>query len=142
MNKTEELLQFIAQKTRMGADNVTDILDKVKDPELLEVLEGQRKGYVALHEEVLKMLKEAHVEEEEPQLIPKMAAFIALQWNTMADKSTTHIAQLLIEGGTMGVVDITRHINDSKEASAEAKHLAQRLLNFEEGSIDKFKQFL
>ena len=142
MDKTEELLQFIAQNTRMGADNLTDILTKVDDKGLAGVLEGQRKGYVALHEEVLKMLKEALVEEREPQLIPKMAAFIGLQWNTLTDHSPKRIAQLLVEGCTMGTIDITRHINDSTGASAEALQLADRLLRFEEGAIGKFKQYL
>ena len=142
VTETEALLQFVAQNARMGIENITNLLTKVKDKELEEVLEGQRKGYVALHEEALKMLKAAMVEEREPQLIPKMAAFIGLQWNTMADKSVGHIAQLLVEGGTMGVIDITRHLKDNAGASPEATLLANRLLLFEEGALEKFKQYV
>ncbi len=143
MNTTEELLLFIGQNTRMGIENLATVLTFVKPGSSLHaVLEGQRKGYVNLNDEAVALLHKHHIEPKDAPFVAKMWAFISTQLHTLADKSEEHIAALLIEGTTMGIIDIQRHINDAGGAAPEALEIANTLLHFQEGAVAKFKEYL
>ena len=65
--------------------------------------------------------------------------------NTMVDSTPSHVAQMIIEGATMGTTDLLRKINEfSCEAGegSEAQKLARRAVRFEEDCIEKMKAYL
>lgn len=55
--------------------------------------------------------------------------------NTLTDKSTSHIAEMIIQGATMGVIDITKRIKEYSEVDEEILELANDLLKFEQRNI-------
>ena len=143
MDNTETLLLFLHQNTRMGIDNLTEMLKIAEEgTPLYEILENQRKGYVNMHDVGKELLQKEHLEPTDPPALPKMWSFISLHMQTLTDKSPEKLAALLIEGSTMGIIDIQHHINTCQEASEEALAMATTLMRFQEGAIAKFKEFL
>ena len=62
---------------------------------------------------------------------------------TMADDSTSHIAKMLIQGSTMGAVQMTRRLHQlTGRADPALVELGQRLLRTEEQNIQEMKRFL
>jgi hypothetical protein len=62
--------------------------------------------------------------------------------NTLTDSSTTHIAEMMIEGSTMGITDITKILNHLDHADAGAKELAEEYLDCERKHIASMKKYL
>ncbi len=66
----------------------------------------------------------------------------SVQMNTLMDSSPTHIAEMMINGTTMGIVDMTKKLNQLDEADAGAKKLAEEFIRGQQKSIEVLKQHL
>jgi translation initiation factor 2B subunit (eIF-2B alpha/beta/delta family) len=74
----------------------------------------------------------------------KLGVKMGVMMNTMMDDTTSHIAEMMIQGATMGITATTKLIreNENTSRSEEALALARRIIGYEEESIEKLKQFL
>ena len=74
----------------------------------------------------------------------KMSAKAGIMMNTMNDPGISHVAQMMIEGLSMGVTDTTRRIRKAEEdkCAPEALKLGSELISFQEKSTEKMKQYL
>lgn len=66
----------------------------------------------------------------------------AIQLNTLADASTSHMAEMMINGTNMGIVEMTRQLNSAQNADFAAKKLAEDFLHGEQAHLNKLKQYL
>jgi hypothetical protein len=74
----------------------------------------------------------------------KFWATVGMKMNTLIDSSQSHIAQMMIEGSTMGVTDTTKVIHEY-EGNPECRDvldLARDIVKFEEQNIEDMKKFL
>lgn len=62
--------------------------------------------------------------------------------NTLIDKTSSHIAEMMMQGNMMGVIEITKTIKHNPDADAAALQLARDLLQTQENNIQELKQFL
>lgn len=61
---------------------------------------------------------------------------------TLRDRSPSHLADTLIQGSTMGVIDMTRARARCPEADPGAHQLANEFLKNGQESIERLKRFL
>lgn len=66
----------------------------------------------------------------------------AIKANTMLNSSTSHIAELLIQGTNRGLTDMWKIMNHSENAGKMSVEIAKELMDFEEKSIEKLKEYL
>ena len=62
--------------------------------------------------------------------------------NTMLNTSTSHIAELLIQGSNRGLTSMWKAINHNENAGNVSMEIAKELMDFEEKNIEKLKQYL
>ncbi len=62
--------------------------------------------------------------------------------NTLLDKSPSHLAELLIQGNTMGVVSLIRTKNGLPGADEASLALFDRMLALQYDAIERAKAFL
>ncbi len=72
----------------------------------------------------------------------KFSAYMMIEMKTIADQSPSHIAQMMIQGSTMGVVQATKHLKEQAGADEEVRALTQRLIETEQDNIETMKSFL
>ena len=60
----------------------------------------------------------------------------------MSDKSTSHLAQMLIEGSSMGVTNALQDLRKYEDADTEILRLMRKLYKFEEKNVETYKAFL
>ena len=65
-----------------------------------------------------------------------------INMKTLLDNSPSHISEMLIQGGTMRIIDITKKIKEYPNADKEILNLADRLLKFEQKNIEESKKYL
>ena len=74
----------------------------------------------------------------------KVARNVGMTVNTLTDSSESHIAQMMIEGATMGVTENLKLIRryEQKGISTEALGLAKDTVSFMEDSVEHLKKYL
>ena len=72
------------------------------------------------------------------------AAISAIMMNTMVNSSTSKIAEMMINGSTMGIIDLGKRVKQaqSEGVSEDVVKIANDMMSFEEGNIQKMKTYL
>lgn len=142
IRQNESLLDEVYFATQMGLDAVETILPQVKDASLREQFEQHRKDYRSLGLKAKAMLHESGEQPKKEKLSQKMMLKSSIKMKTLANHSTGHIAELMINGTTMGIIDLTKKMNNMSESDAGAKQLANDYISKEQKHIEILKQFL
>ena len=145
MDENLELLEYIYKNAEMGAFSLTTLIDLLngKENKIKKTVEEEIKGYEKYLKESKKLIEKHKYELKETGMMAKMGATMGIKKETKCDNSDAAIAHMIIEGLTMGVVDISTKINNYKK-SADKKiiKLAEDFLEFQEDEIEKLKRFL
>ena len=74
----------------------------------------------------------------------KLGAKAGIMMNMMKDSTSSHVAEMMIEGLSMGVTDTTKRVRQAEEngSDPEAIKLANEFISFQEKSIDIMKKYL
>ncbi len=143
MNENVELLEYIYQNTQMGLITIPQIMEKTTDGDLKHALSDQLQEYVQINNSAKEYLCRENTKPKELGEMAKMGSSFMTQMKTMIDSSTTNIAEMMINGNTMGVIEIIRKINQYKDSvQAEYLHLAEKLKKTEEANVSEMKSFL
>ena len=142
MEKNTHLLGSIYENAKMGESAINTILPSVENMELRGELYKQREGYRNF---ALTAAKELAKNQEQPpktNLLNEAGAYIGIRMNTLRDNSNSHIAEMTINGSTMGIIQITKKIKDFPESDLKSLDLAKNVITFEQHNIDNLKNYL
>ncbi|MGI5911063.1 MAG: hypothetical protein ACOX6E_00580 [Syntrophomonadaceae bacterium] len=142
MNGNAELLNFIYQNSQMGVETIGKLLEIIESEEFKKQLESQFNEYKEIHISARSMLNEHGYDEKGIGTFAKIRTYLMLNLETLTDKTTSHIAEMLIIGSNMGVINALKNLKKYQDAEPDIKSLMERLLRFEEHSIEKLKLFL
>ncbi len=141
MNSNEKFLQELYKNTTMGADSIIDLIDKASDPEMRAEMTSELKRYKQFQQQAAELLAQHGLKPEEPSLPAKAGAKLGMAFNTMLDTTTSHIAEMMINGATMGIINIEKQFN-SADAMPETRALAEDVLKFEKSTAENLTRFL
>lgn len=138
------LLSDVYRNVRMAEDSIINLMPKVTEEKLKNMLTVQISVYSAFSSRAAKELAEAGVKPEEENMMTKMGAKMGILMNTLKDSTQEHLAQMLIEGTTMGVGELLRAIRDTQNNGicGEALRLANDVLSYEEQVVEEMKGYL
>ena len=141
---TENFLAEIYKNVKMGADSIVNVLSKVEQGDLRDELTREIKEYEEYAHKAEKMIYDMGDTPKEENIIAKMSAKLGMAMNTMTDSTPNHIAQMVIEGATMGITELIRLIreNENGDCSEKALKLAKDVVAFEEDTVERMKKFL
>lgn len=72
----------------------------------------------------------------------KMMGLIGVKTNTMKDKSSSRIADIMLQGTLMGIIKCQKILNSNIEISAETKDLLNRFTEFQRANMQKLNAYL
>ncbi len=142
MSQNREFLNFIYQNAEMGRTTIPKLLEKVDDEGFRSLLHEQLQEYQAVGEEAGRLIQEDGGEPKEIGTMQKMGADMMLQMQTLVDDSSSHVAEMMMKGSNMGIIEITKHLHQYPEADRKVVHLANDLLRIEQRNLDELKQYL
>ncbi len=140
--KEIDLLSHVYQTADMGRDGIKSVRKRVRDPKLLQALDAQDTEYRKLQDSAGRMLRARGVQPDGVGMMAKMGSEMMSTMQTMMDHSATKIAEMMIQGNTMGMTKSLRTIRDCKAEDGQVKDLADKLLKTEEANIEEMKNFL
>lgn len=126
----------------MGRDAIHFVLDKVKDDNLKKELTNQYNKYKSISDRICEIYPEYKVDKpHETNVMDKVMTWFGVEMKTLNDDSTSKIAELLLQGTNMGIIEGRRLLNH-KETNEEVNKLVQEYVDMQEDAVEKLKTFL
>lgn len=145
MINDEQMLNSICETADMGRESLRQVLEKTDDSALKGTLKTQISEYDHDYNLALEMLQRNGLEEKHPKARPitKAESQVTVNLKTaFTQKKESQIAEMVIQGSSMGVVKITKELNDYHGGNQEVKQLAEKHLQTEQNNIEEMKRFL
>lgn len=136
-----ELLQYVYKTADMGVTGIEAVLEYTTNAELRKVLRDQMSEYVCCRTQAEQLLAARSDDGKGVNPIAKMSAQAMTAGKLMVDSSPTKIAEMTIQGNSMGVSKTLRHLHDY-EKNDDARRLTEDLLRIEQANIEQLKPFL
>ena len=154
-----ELLQEVYRGAAMGREAIRLLLPRVENARFRSDLMTQSRQYestAANAEQQLRALGKCPRELAEGK---RNMLRMSLGMNTLLNRETSHLAELMIQGSNMGIVSLTKILNSfgtptqnpaqtqqenlqTAPARNQAIQLARDTIRFEEDNIDRLKVYL
>lgn len=85
---------------------------------------------------------EAGVSEKDPSPVASASSWITTEMRLMMKGDCHQVAKLMMNGCNMGIQSIAKCQNECKDASWEARQIAEGLIHTEEDFMGRMKEFL
>lgn len=138
----KKVLNEIYQGCEMGIDALNQIFPKINDGKLLSELNAHQKDLKELKEEICQYGSMHNEELEEESVWKEWMLKWMTKWNLLMDGTTSHIAEMLIQGGDMGVITARKLLNESNTLDKEVEALVKKFIRLEENNNEKMKEYL
>lgn len=142
MNTNEEMLQFLYKNASMSADTTKRVMDKTRDKRLKNELASQIMGYRRFAGEATDGLRSHGLMPQDNSVMTKLMTNMGIEMNTMIDSTSSHIAELMINGTNMGIIKMHKHLNRNKSCDENTTEMCNRLLKFEKDNITSLERYL
>lgn len=142
-NKKEvNVLDELNKGACMGMDAIDFIIDKVEDKKLLEELNKEYRQYKKIVDEIKELYPEySEKKPHETSTMNKVMTWYGIEMKTMKDDSTSKIAELLMQGVNMGIIEGRRLLNH-KSTDENINRLVQEYVDMQEHAVEELKKFL
>lgn len=126
----------------MGRDAIHYVLDKVKDDSLKEELDKQYNNYKSLSDKICELYSEYSTgEPHETNAMNKAMTWYSVEMKTLMDDSNSKIAELLLQGTNMGIIEGRKLLNNN-DTDEQVNKLVQEFVDMQEEAVEKLKRFL
>ena len=142
MNEDINALDEINKGACMGMDAIHDIVEKVEDKELKKELKREYNAY----KDISKRIEEIYPnynegEPNETSAMNKIMTDMMLNMKTMTDTSNSKIAEILLQGVNMGIIE-GRKILNKKNLNEEVNEIVETYVTMQEESVNVLKDYL
>ncbi len=141
MDENFELLTSLYQNCQTAISSIEDIESAVTNEDLRAELREEKSHYI----DFAKKCQTLNNEEKklpDNNFFEKARLWTSIKMTTLTDKSTRHIAEMMLLGSVMGTLQCYKDLADYKHADKQILDLASELLKMQENHFNFLKQFL
>ncbi|MBS5844046.1 MAG: hypothetical protein KIC77_11305 [Clostridiales bacterium] len=147
MNKTNtdcsvEMLNEIYQAASMGVDGSELLINKTEDCDFSDILHEYWNRYNDIKKEAASLLSQKGEVPKGARSGEKAGLWMGVQMNTLKDKTSSHMAEMLIQGCTMGIIKSEKHKKAYQHADQACYRLEDKFLALQKQQIEDMKKFL
>ena len=142
MSSENQLLGHIYQTAEMGREGIRSVLKYAREPKLVDVLNSQYDEYGRLQNAAGSLLQARGEAPRGLGPVAKASSEVMSTVKAMADHSPANIAEMMIQGSTMGVTKSLRTIRTCDVKDEGVRRRADKLLQTAPANIDAMKRFL
>ena len=117
-------------------------MTNTEDDEFKRHLESQLREYQEIHTAAKNALNKAGYDEKGLSAFEQIRTYFMVNLQTLTDRSSSHIAEMLIIGSNMGIINAIKNLRKYDDAEPSIRDLMDRLLKFEENNVRQLKNFL
>ena len=142
-NKNEvNVLDELNKGACMGQDAIHFIMDKVTDENLKAELKREYNQYKKITDEISELYPEySNKKPHDTSAMNKVMTWYGIEMKTLMDDTTSKLAELLMQGTNMGIIEGRRLLNQ-KNTDVEVEKLVQEYVDMQEDAVENLKKFL
>lgn len=137
-----DLLEKTYQNASIGITALKAVMDKVDSKEMNRDLHRQLRDYRDIADKTRNELLTNGTKVKEQSFYIKTIMKGNVKMNTLMNPSDSRIAQMVIQGSTMGVTQMTKLLHAKKDADGTSTGIANDFIKKEEDNIEKMKKYL
>ena len=142
MKENINALDEIHKGACMGVDALSFVLDKVEDEEFKKELKKEYNDYKAIATEIEEIYPKYNDDKpHDTNVMNKAMTWSEVEMKTINDKSNSKIAELLLNGVNMGIIEGRRILN-KKKIDDEVSKIVSKYVTMQERSVDVLKSYL
>ncbi len=127
-----KLLKECDAGTKMAISSLDEVLEKVNDPKMKQLLTESKGHHEKLRDEIFDQLMRKNSEEKDPNPMAKSMSWLKTNMKIGMDNSDSTVADLITDGCDMGIKSLYRYLNQYKAADDDSKEFCHRLITIEE----------
>lgn len=139
---TIKLLRECDAGIEMGLAAFREVLDYTGSAQLKQILTECQTEHRELKHRAGALLAEYHDDGKSPNPLAQGMSWLKTGLMLAMDESDQTIAELMTDGGNMGVQSLTHYLNQYPAANEKAKALARSLIDSEERLVQTIRPFL
>lgn len=142
MKENINVLDELNKGACMGMDAIHFIIDKVEDRKFKKLLDNEYKEYKNISCKVNEIYKK--YDSDKPQktsAMNKAMTWYGVEIKLALDNTDSKIAELLLQGTNMGIIE-GRKILNNKNIDSEIKKLVNEYVEFQEKMVEDLKKHL
>lgn len=141
-NDDIKVLQEVQRNAQMAMKAIDSISTKIYDDDLAIQVSRESIKYSDIYNKATGKLLEGNAASYHGNGFQDMMLKNGIRANTMFDTSTSHIAELMIQGSNRGLTSMWKTLNHHENAGNMAVEAAKELMDFEEKNIERLKKYL
>lgn len=146
MQKVNEDSINLLKECNSGCKNATDSMEQimpyVKDEALKRLIADYNKKHVELGDECHEILNENGKDEKDPPKITKAMAWMGTEIKLLIDAESDKIADILVDGCSMGIKSLSRYSNQYRNAESKIKDICFELISLEQDFMNELLMYL
>ena len=139
---TISLLKECNAGVKMGVTSIDEVLDNVKNDNLLNLLTENKEEHQQLGSKIHELLNEYGESGKEPSAMAKGMSWVKTNVMLNMHDSDHTIADVMTDGCNMGVKSLNRYLNKYEAADQKSKDLAKDLIALEQRLTQELCSFL
>lgn len=142
MNENIYVLKEIHKGAKMGMDSISFVAEKVGDENFKDNLMYQYHLYCNIVDDVNNLYQDYGEIPDDNSLKDTVMAWTGIQMNTITNKSNSHLADMLIQGTTMGIIEGRKLLNQHPNTDPQIRNTLDSFVKMQENNVEKLKTFL
>lgn len=143
MKENKNTLDELNKGCAMGMDAIDNILEKVENREFKKILKDEYDKYKTIHQRIEDKYPEYSNEEPtETSAMNKAMTMMMTEMKLMSDHSDSKIAELLLQGTNMGIIEGKKLLNHKENLDKEVERILKDFVEMQEASVETYKKFL
>ena len=139
MEENINALDEIHKGACMGVDALNNIINKVEDKNFIKVLKEHLNDYKTIAKKIEKVYSKYDDDKpHETNVINKAMTWSSVEMETLTDKSNSNIAEFILRGINMGVIE-GRKILNKKHIDKEVHNIVSEYVTMQEKHIEVLK---
>ncbi len=139
---SRELLFDVFQNAEFARDIIGRLIKRCDYSDFRKELACQYAEYNSIAEEAKGILREEGIEAKPISRARQAPIFAATEVNLRIDKTPSHMAEMLMQGSLMGMIDISKSLRENRDANEVSRNLANRLVETEANNIRSMREYL
>lgn len=127
---------------KCGLSSLSYLDEKISDNKLKKCLSNQYTDYGKILDRVNQEFQAYGELPDSAPAMDKMMSFFGIQMNTLTNHTPSHIADLLMQGNYMGIIECQKLLNHNPYAKPEVKQILRDFQEMQEENIQTMKEFL
>ena len=139
-----EFYRELYKNADTGYDAVSILMPKTTDEKLRHDMALHMDGYRYFARLAKEKINDAHEDAKKENPLVQIPARIGMMMHTVMDRSTSHMAELMINGSNASILDMRKQLNRLRRQNntEEAADICQKMIDFEQDNIKRMQNYI